>query len=275
MMHPPDLSEQENTRTKEVSLRTYTLPRLRFWLHVLQVIFTLLSVCMVAPVIAIQITFKGSSAPGPNYTLFVIILTFLIPVCLAFFPWMYDTKNHLKGCGKFFARPRTSLILTCFCSLLWLTAGIAITTFALKPDTCTLENNDSSAWIAQCNCAKVAIVFVWSTCLFWVITMIMAMVVFLKQKQLARKHLEHKVKINQDDPVQVEVMEGIVDHTPSVDPTLSPPYPTYYTTYEPSAPPIQYPLSSTPQYYSDTPPLQQPLAVMPDPQHYRHQHHVV
>ncbi|CAO3576557.1 unnamed protein product [Absidia cylindrospora] len=185
---------EENT--SQPTLKKYTLPRLQSWLHIAQVVFTVLSVSLIAPVIAIQLKFKGASAAGTNYVLFVAIFTFVIPICLVVFPWMYESKNKMKRCGKFFLKPRTNVIFTGFYSLLWLTAGIAVTTYAINPDSCNLDSNIKdagydSAWPAQCNCARVATVLVWITCLLWMTTLVMALVVFWKQKQLVQKNLQN------------------------------------------------------------------------------------
>jgi hypothetical protein len=51
------VNEEEQSQSRP-SLRKYTLPRLRSWLHVSQVVFTLLSVCMVAPIVAVQLAYK-------------------------------------------------------------------------------------------------------------------------------------------------------------------------------------------------------------------------
>ncbi|KAI8099800.1 uncharacterized protein BX664DRAFT_322142 [Halteromyces radiatus] len=205
--------DQVEESTSKSSLKPYTFPRVRSWLHICQVITTLLVVAMISPVIALQIQYKGYSAPGPNYTLYVAIFTFLTPIFLVFFPWMYESKNKMKWCGKFFLKPRTNLIFTGFYSLLWLTAGIGITTYTLNADTCSLDSNQkdsgyASAWTAQCNCARVSIALVWLTCLLWITTLILALIVFWKQKQLVQKNLQ---QIAQSKQETVELTTEIVD----------------------------------------------------------------
>ncbi|ORZ16926.1 hypothetical protein BCR42DRAFT_413520 [Absidia repens] len=214
-------NEQVDEPNLKPSLQKYTLLRLKTWLHILQVISTLLSASMVAPVIAVQLRFKGSSAPGPNYVLFVIVFTFLIPIFLALFPWLYETKNQMKRCGKFFLKPRTNLIFSGFYSLLWMTAGIAITTYGFNPDTCMLDstqkaNDYASAWTAQCNCAKAAVAFVWLTCLLWIITLCMAVIIFWKQKQLVQKNLQHMANAKQETvEMDTEILDQHVESSPT------------------------------------------------------------
>ncbi|KAI8332094.1 hypothetical protein BC941DRAFT_437518 [Chlamydoabsidia padenii] len=218
----------------------------------------------------------------------------------------------MKRCGKFFMKPRTNLIFTSFYSLLWVTAGIAATTYALNPDTCNLDSNINadgyeSGWTAQCNCAKVAMVLVWITCVLWIITMVMALVVFWKQKQMSYHNHQQVVKLQQEseelDNNKVDEGSGMTDIINNMDSSdhhhyssdkMTPVASTYPVTsnmtsttepYLPSSmPAMQYqqPSSITPQpqqpdYYNDVTVSQQhqpllPLAVMPDPQHYRQQH---
>ncbi|CAO3587631.1 unnamed protein product [Absidia cylindrospora] len=247
-------SEQEDESNLKPSLQKYTLLHVKTWIHILQVISTLLSVSMVAPVIAVQLRFKGSSAPGPNYVLFVIVFTFLIPIFLALFPWLYETKNQMKRCGKFFLKPRTNLIFSGFYSLLWMTAGIAITTYSFNPDTCTLDSNQkandySSAWTAQCNCAKAAVAFVWLTCLLWIITLFMAIIVFWKQKQLVQKNLQHMANAK---PETVEMETEVLDQNVESPPTDN--------NHHHSSPPMPYQQSSSPNNHTS-----------PVDHHYHHQ----
>ncbi|KAI8367550.1 uncharacterized protein BYT42DRAFT_477020, partial [Radiomyces spectabilis] len=169
----------------------------KVWLHISQVITTFMTICMVAPIISTESRFYGGSQPGPNYTLFVAIISIAIPIILIYFPWMYDRKNKFKKLGKFCLKPRTNMIFTSFYSVLWGTAGIAITVHANNPDHCNFDgemqenygNDYTSAWTTQCNLAKAAAGFTWITCLLWVATLICTLIIFWNEKQLIQKNL--------------------------------------------------------------------------------------
>lgn len=84
---------------------------------------------------------QGASQPGPNYTLFVGLASIVIPVCMVLFPWLYESKGKFRHFGKFFLKPRTSLIFTGFYTGFWCTAGIAMTVHANNPDHCNLDSD--------------------------------------------------------------------------------------------------------------------------------------
>jgi hypothetical protein len=158
-------------------------------------------------------------------------------------------------------------------------------------------------------------VLTWITCLLWIITLVMALVVFWKQKQMVQYNLQQMAKTKQEtedwnNEATAEddgQMVGNYDHYPSDNTTLAAStYPAGHNTAnhgnvadlsEPYLPPSHaaqpYQSSSVPtlhyqqpasvpqqDHYSDVTLSQQhqpllPLAVMPDPQHYRQQHSFV
>ncbi|KAI9306049.1 hypothetical protein BJ944DRAFT_57317 [Cunninghamella echinulata] len=150
-----------------------------------------------------------------NYTLFVAIFTFIIPIFLVLFPWLYENKNKFKRCGKFFLKPRTNLIFAIAYFILWATAGIAISVYAFNPNSCTLDPNQksdnySSSWNAQCNIAKVAMGFVWFDCLLWLISLLFATFIFWKQKHLVQKNLK---QVNMNTQQTIDLETEIIDHS--------------------------------------------------------------
>ncbi|KAF7723484.1 hypothetical protein EC973_001995 [Apophysomyces ossiformis] len=172
------------------------------WLHVVQVVTTFLTICVVAPIIATENRFYGGSQPGPNWTLVVAIMSIVIPICLVYFPWAYDRQSKFKKLGKFFLKPRTNLIFTSFYSVLWATASISITVHSNNPVHCNFDSalqkkyGDSymSAWATQCNLAKATAGFAWITCLMWVATLLCTLVIFWSEKQSVRNNLrEHEM----------------------------------------------------------------------------------
>ncbi|KAI9491922.1 hypothetical protein BDB00DRAFT_766313 [Zychaea mexicana] len=181
------------------------LSTVKVWLHLSQIVLTLLTICTVAPVIATEIRFYGGSQAGPNWTLVVAVFTIWIPLLLVYFPWAYDRKNKFKRIGKFCLKPRTNLIFTGFCSLMWAAAGIAMAVHANNPEHCNVDSElaDSdgdyaSAWSAQCNCAKAAAGFSWITCFIWIATLICSVIIFWNEKQLIQKNLRDHERNKQE-----------------------------------------------------------------------------
>ncbi|KAI8136663.1 hypothetical protein BJV82DRAFT_638648 [Fennellomyces sp. T-0311] len=166
-------------------------------LHMLQVLCTFITLCVVAPIIATEIRYYGGSQPGPNWTLFVCIFSMGVPVCLVVFPWIYDKNGKFRRLGKFCMKPRTNLIFTGFYTGLWATAGIAMTVHANNPDHCNLDSElveaddgYAGAWSSQCTCGKVSAGFSWTTCILWLLSLACTLVIFFKEKQLIQKNLK-------------------------------------------------------------------------------------
>ncbi|KAI8977553.1 hypothetical protein BDF20DRAFT_796624, partial [Mycotypha africana] len=193
---PMDLSEKTSNKldwTKKI-------------LHLITGATDILTICIVAPLIATEARYLGAGKAGPNYTLFVALFTLPTPFFLVYFPWMYEKYNKFKNIGKFCMKSRTNMIFNGFDTFLWLTAGIAITVHsnnagncALDPDlTETYGDTYTSAWSTQCNLAKVTSGFVWVTCILWLSTLILTAIDFWKEKSLIQQRLkEHRLNKQQ------------------------------------------------------------------------------
>ncbi|ORX44107.1 hypothetical protein DM01DRAFT_1411418 [Hesseltinella vesiculosa] len=277
------------------SVKHFQSTRFKLWLHGLQVVVSLLTIILLIPVIIIQNQAQGWSAAAVNYVMFVAAFTSIIPVCLAFFPWLYESKNRLKRIGKFFMKPRTILIFSSFYAVLWMTAGIAMTVQALNPSSCAQDKG--SAWISQCRLGYVTMGTAWLNCVLWLISLVVGLIVFFQQKRLTHKKLKKQQTQEHHHVLETEVIEPLVTTPPATveeeeyyqetyppvahtmthaypQPTATPDYPSFSTpmqqvSYNPSStphhgtPPLHAPTTQHPAY------LVQPLASMPDPQHYR------
>ncbi|KAF7725228.1 hypothetical protein EC973_000316, partial [Apophysomyces ossiformis] len=188
------------------------LTTVKLWLHLIQAVCILLTVVMVAPIMAIEIHYYGGSQAAPNFTIFVSVFTFLIPVCMAYFPWAYARKNKFKKIGKFFLKPRTNIIFDTFDACLWCAAGISLTVHATKPTHCDLDSNmvktygDTyvSAWTSQCNLAKAAAGFAWATCVLWLASLTCSLIMLWTEKQLIRNNLKEQENNRQTSLEMVE-----------------------------------------------------------------------
>ncbi|KAG1240065.1 hypothetical protein G6F68_018024 [Rhizopus microsporus] len=93
-------------------------------LHLVTLATTLLTICVVAPMIATEARYLGGGKPAPNYTLFVAIISLPIPFFLVYFPWMYEHHNKFRRPVIFCLMNRTNLIFCGFNSFLWATADL-------------------------------------------------------------------------------------------------------------------------------------------------------
>ncbi|KAG1309315.1 hypothetical protein G6F64_005412 [Rhizopus arrhizus] len=171
-------------------------------LHLVTLATTLLTICVVAPMIATEARYLGGGKPGPNYTLFVSIISLPIPFFLVYFPWMYEHHNKFRRPGKFCLKNRTNLIFCGFNSFLWATAGIASAVYSNDASACTVDSDlretygDDyvSSWGTQCNLSKVTAAFAWITCVIWLSTLVCTVLSFWKEKQDIQHRLnEHRI----------------------------------------------------------------------------------
>ncbi|KAI9271296.1 hypothetical protein BY458DRAFT_474721 [Sporodiniella umbellata] len=171
-------------------------------LHLVTLVTSLLTICMVAPMLSTESRYLGASKPGPGYCLFVAIVSFPIPFLLVYFPWMYEHHNKFRRPGKFCLKNRTNLIFCGFNSVLWATAGIATAVYANDASSCAIDPalrkafGDAyvGAWGTQCNLAKVAAAFAWITCILWLCTLLCSFISFWREKQDIQDRLkEHRI----------------------------------------------------------------------------------
>ncbi|KAI8065909.1 hypothetical protein BC940DRAFT_303178 [Gongronella butleri] len=200
-----NVSEEPASR---FSVKQYQSIRFKLWLHGAHVAVCLLTVVLLVPTIIIQNQNGGSSA-AVNYDMFVAVFTTFIPICMALFPWMYESKNKAKKAGKFFLKARTQMIFSSFYALLWLTGGIAITVQALNPASCATDRGD--AWTSQCRLGYAAMATTWLNCLLWLVALVSALIVFVKEKRMTQKKIKQQQQQQQalggDGVPQIEVAD--------------------------------------------------------------------
>ncbi|CAO3689037.1 unnamed protein product [Rhizopus stolonifer] len=202
---PVDMSEKTS----------YMIDTAKKILHLVTLVTNLLTICVVAPMIATEVRYLGAGKPGPGYALFVAIVSFPIPFLLVYFPWMYEHHNKFRRPGKFCMKNRTNLIFCGFNTFLWATAGIATAVYANDSSSCTVDSDLSetygdtyvSSWGTQCNLAKVSAAFAWITCIVWLSTLFCTLVSFWREKQDIQDRLkEHRIskqsKLEEEAPVE-------------------------------------------------------------------------
>ncbi|CAO3623236.1 unnamed protein product [Cunninghamella blakesleeana] len=194
------------------------LQRAKFVFHCIQLATILLTIFVVAPLIATENKYYGGSQPGPNYTIVMCVLSIGVPFILLYFPWAYEHQNKFKRAGKFALKPRTNMIFTSFYSFIWATCGIAMTVHANNPSNCNLDgelqenfgDEYTSAWATQCNLGKAGAAFAWITCIMWVATLIITFIIFWNEKQLVQQNIKES---KQNRISHIEAQEAVAAAT--------------------------------------------------------------
>ncbi|KAI9018080.1 hypothetical protein CLU79DRAFT_761636 [Phycomyces nitens] len=184
-------------------------------LHGAQILLSFLAVCMIGPVIGILNKYNGGSDPAPNWSLFVFFATFGTPFCIVFFPWAYERKTKFKKLAKFFLKPRTNIVFGIFDSVLWATAGIAMTVYSNKDSTCSFDaekeetfgSSYTGSWATQCNLAKAAAAFSWMTCILWTISLVCSLIDSFREKQAMRNNKKEQSLNRQSAAFQTDFEE--------------------------------------------------------------------
>ncbi|GAA5803521.1 hypothetical protein EDC94DRAFT_615922 [Helicostylum pulchrum] len=193
---PVDLSEKTTDK----------LDLVKKIIHLITFATNILTICVLAPLIAIEARYLGAGKPGPNYALFVAITSLPVPFLLAYFPWMYEKHNKFKRFGKFCLKNRSNIIFCGFNTFMWATAGIAVTVHSNDPSNCAFNpdyieefgDDYNSSWGTQCNLAKVTAGFAWITCILWLVTLSITGINFWKEKTLIQERLnEHRLNKQQ------------------------------------------------------------------------------
>ncbi|KAI9254471.1 hypothetical protein BDA99DRAFT_518497 [Phascolomyces articulosus] len=194
------------------------LNSIKVWLHIFQFFCGFIALWTVVPVISAENRFYGGSQAGPNWTLVVSLLTIWIPPLLIYFPWMYHRKNKFRRVGKFALKPRTNMIFTAFCSMMWGSAAIAMTVHANNPDNCNIDTERAaddgeyeSAWSIQCNAAKAAAGFSWITCILCLGTLFCSGIILWNEKQLIQRNLREHERSKQEASSLAQQEEGVMD----------------------------------------------------------------
>ncbi|CEP13125.1 hypothetical protein [Parasitella parasitica] len=197
-----------------------SLPKLGIYkvgLHIIHIILAFATLCITVPIISAENTYKGSSQAAPNYTLVVALITLFISIPLVIFPWTLMTKKGFVSVRKFFLRPRTTVIFTCFMTLAWFVAMISMTAHSRNVSNCAVDNelkddeNYISAWSKQCNCAKASAAFSWFSFFVGVATVACSAILFWHEKKL--RHAEANNQI--DDTKEKENTSANNSDSPS------------------------------------------------------------
>ncbi|KAI9024433.1 hypothetical protein CLU79DRAFT_747162 [Phycomyces nitens] len=255
-------------------------------LHVLQAVCTILSVAVIAPIIAIEKKYYGSSQTGPNYTLFAIIISTVTPIFLIYFPWMYDRKAKFKKLGKFCLKPRTTIVFSTFYSAIWMFAGIGMSVHATNATNCDIDTDLQETygdtynrdWTSQCNCAKAGVAFAWTICLLWLSTLICSGIILWNEKQWMRKNFQEH-RMNKQNALQTHESkheEGVIVDYGSKLESGSPPFQPAQLTGNNQVSPYATPINQTPnihQYHPQQDPVITPYTSPVHQPPYHNHHH--
>ncbi|KAI7904251.1 uncharacterized protein BX663DRAFT_485083 [Cokeromyces recurvatus] len=169
-------------------------------LHLIQILTAVLVLVTTAPIISIEKRYQGWSQGAPNFSLTITIISFFLSAALAAFPWSKITTKNSGLLKRFFLRPRTNVIFTCFMTTMWFIAMICMSVHSTRASNCeinpTLEKkyeHYASSWKSQCHCAKASAVFCWLSFFAWLATTVHSAILLWHEKKL--RHAEHEARM--------------------------------------------------------------------------------
>ncbi|KAI8647665.1 hypothetical protein BD408DRAFT_398667 [Parasitella parasitica] len=194
-----------------------SLPKLgihKIGLHVIHIILAFATLCTTVPIISAENAYKGSSQAAPNYTLVVALITLFVSVPLVIFPWVLMAKKGFVSIRKFFLRPRTTVIFTCFMTLAWFFAMISMTSHSRNASNCAFDkefkDNESyiSTWSKQCNCAKASAAFSWFSFFVGVATVACSAILLWHEKKLRHAEANNQIDATNEKEITGAINSG-------------------------------------------------------------------
>lgn len=151
------------------TLEEPSLSRSRLILHCCSLFFTFLAICTMGGVAGFQAKWFSVSG-GTGFTIFLLVITFVLSTFLLVTPLVYDRWDKMKRPAKFLAEPRSTLILHAFGSLLMIIASLIVTISAWTAKGCKDSDNDPHASLGDsykkglgqwCTTKKASAIFDW------------------------------------------------------------------------------------------------------------------
>ncbi|RXK35622.1 hypothetical protein M231_07102 [Tremella mesenterica] len=141
-------SEMGDPFTDGPVLEQPSLPRTHLILYCASLFLTFLAICTMGGVAGFQAKWFKISG-GVGFTLFILLLTFLMTCFLLLTPLVYDRWDKMKRPAKFLAEPRSTLILHTFGTGLVLLAAMITTISGWGDKGCKNADNDPHAGLGD------------------------------------------------------------------------------------------------------------------------------
>ncbi|ORY26240.1 hypothetical protein BCR39DRAFT_261103 [Naematelia encephala] len=168
-----------------------SLPKVHLILHCVALFFTFLAICTMAAVAAFQAKWFSVSG-GTGFTLFILILSFIISALLVMVPVIYDRWDKLKRPAQFFAQTRSTLILHAFGTGLMILAAFIVTISAWTEKGCKDADNDPHSSLGDsfksglkqwCNTKKASAIFDWLSFGAWCGLLVLSALLFRRERR--------------------------------------------------------------------------------------------
>ncbi|GFZ47485.1 hypothetical protein JCM24511_05229 [Saitozyma sp. JCM 24511] len=168
-----------------------SLPKPHMYLYFTSLFFTFLAICTIGAVAGFQAKWVGVSG-GTGFTLFLLLLSFLLTVFLLIVPVVYDRWDRMKRPAQFLAQGRTMVILHAFGSLLMLLSAMIVTISAWTEAGCKDPDNDPNASKGDdfknglkqwCNTKKASGIFDWLAFGAWLALLVLSVLAFRRERR--------------------------------------------------------------------------------------------
>ncbi|KAI9259880.1 hypothetical protein BY458DRAFT_516925, partial [Sporodiniella umbellata] len=153
-------------------------------LHAAQILLSTLLFFLVLPTMVIGKRYEGPDQASAQFVLALTLISLPIALLLALCPWA-----RFQSCSRlyrFFLRPRTTLIFTCFFSFAWC---MALISSALHANQCRLDPKHKEAayasqWFQHCQLSTAIAIFSFLLFLLWFLTVLISVLLFWYDKKL-------------------------------------------------------------------------------------------
>ncbi|WVQ64016.1 uncharacterized protein L199_002175 [Kwoniella botswanensis] len=174
-----------------------SLPRSHLIIHVVAIFFTFLAICTMGAVAGFQAKWVGVSG-GTGFTLFLLLLSFVLSTFLLVVPIVYDRWDRLKRPAQFLNQTRSTFILHAFGSFLMLLSAFIVTISAWTAKGCKNPDDDPNADLGDdfknglkdwCTTKKASAIFDWFSFGAWAALLVLTALVFRKER-CSNRHRE-------------------------------------------------------------------------------------
>ncbi|WWD21095.1 hypothetical protein CI109_105576 [Kwoniella shandongensis] len=177
------------------NLEEPSLPRAHLIIHVVAIFFTFLAICTMGAVASFQSKWFSTSG-GTGFTIFLLLLSFLLSAFLLLVPIIYDRWDRLKRPAQFLAQTRTTFILHTFGTFTVLLAAFIVTISAWTAKGCKNADNDPHASLGNgykdglkqwCTTKKASAIFDWFAFGAWTALLVLTALTFRRERQQSRR----------------------------------------------------------------------------------------
>ncbi|KAK8843387.1 hypothetical protein IAR55_007044 [Kwoniella newhampshirensis] len=177
------------------NLEEPSLPRSHLIIHVVAIFFSFLAICTMGAVASFQAKWFSTSG-GTGFTLFLLLLAFLLSAFLLVVPIVYDRWDRLKRPAQFLAQTRTTFILHTFGTSAMLLAAFIVTISAWTAKGCKDADSDPHAGLGDhykdglkqwCTTKKASAIFDWFSFAAWAALLVLTALIFRRERQQSRR----------------------------------------------------------------------------------------